>query len=162
MVAAGFVAVVLLIIFAAFAFSESGNPGIATDASGVAARGTEQTNLPGSARAVTGGTAIQAQGTASSARVSARLGGSVAALGTTIEPLSVVEDSRCPQGVQCIQAGTVRVRVRVAGMEQVLPLGGSVTTSGATVTLIAVTPYPQAGSAVSEADYAFAFSVARR
>ena len=43
----------------------------------------------------------------------AALGQSALIGGTTITPLAVEEDSRCPSNVQCIQAGTVRVLVRV-------------------------------------------------
>lgn len=34
--------------------------------------------------------------------------------GYVITPLAIVEDSRCPASVQCIQAGTVRIRVEIA------------------------------------------------
>jgi hypothetical protein len=33
--------------------------------------------------------------------------------GLSLTPLAVVEDSRCPAGVQCIQAGTVRITTQV-------------------------------------------------
>lgn len=33
--------------------------------------------------------------------------------GPYVTPLAVVEDSRCPAGVQCIQAGRTRVMVRI-------------------------------------------------
>lgn len=68
---------------------------------------------------------------------SARLGD------VTVRPLAILEDSRCPQDVQCIWAGRVRLRVAISGVpgepEMVLgepfPLPG-----GGAVTLTAVAP----------------------
>jgi len=42
-----------------------------------------------------------------------RLGETFDVGGIRITPLAVLEDSRCPEGVQCIQAGTVRVKTRL-------------------------------------------------
>lgn len=87
------------------------------------------------------------------------------ALNMTVTPLEVVEDSRCPRSVQCIQAGTVRVRVRVTSgigtSEQVIALGGTMTTEAESVTLTAVSPYPDLTD-ISPEDYRFTFEVARR
>lgn len=64
--------------------------------------------------------------------------------GLTITPLSVTEDSRCAQGVQCIWAGTVRVSVRIAAgagtNTQTLTLGEPFTTEAETITLTNVQP----------------------
>ena len=69
---------------------------------------------------------VAAQPTAASGSktVSARLGGEAAlhigdtatveGEGVTVQFVSVVEDSRCPQGVQCVRAGRVVVAVRVS------------------------------------------------
>jgi hypothetical protein len=62
---------------------------------------------------------------------SARLGD------VTVRPLAILEDSRCPQDVQCVWAGRVRLRAAISGVpgesEMVLgepfalPRGGAVT-----------------------------------
>ena len=54
---------------------------------------------------------------------------------------NVVNESRCPTGVQCIWAGTATARFRV------MPESGSqpVDTLGVSVTLAELTPYPVAG-----------------
>jgi hypothetical protein len=56
-----------------------------------------------------------------------RLGEDVRLGGLGVRALRLVEDSRCPAGVQCIQAGTVRLAVRItergSARELVLQLG---------------------------------------
>ena len=42
-----------------------------------------------------------------------RLGETVRLGGLSVRALRLVEDSRCPAGVQCIHAGTVRLAVRI-------------------------------------------------
>lgn len=87
-------------------------------------------------------------------------------LGVTITPISVVEDSRCPIDVQCIQAGTVRLQATLAsGLgtgTQVFTLGTPITTETETVTLFSVTPTKEAGKAISSSDYRFIFKVVKR
>ena len=83
-----------------------------------------------------------------------------------IMPLAVVEDSRCPVDVQCIQAGTVRVSVSiVSGMgtsQQVIGLNQTVTTEAESIKLVEVTPQKKAGSAISNTEYHFVFEVSNR
>ena len=78
-------------------------------------------------------------------------------LGRTVvvTPMRVTEDSRCPQGVQCIQAGRVVVETRIdgPGWRQTQPH----TVRGVTVTLVSVTPEQRADSQVKSAEYRFAF-----
>jgi hypothetical protein len=99
-------------------------------------------------------------------QVTLRLGESARFADLTVTPLSVTEDSRCPQGVQCVWAGTVRVNVRiVSGMgtsTQIIELGKSVTTEAEEVSLIGVTPVPVSGSTIASADYRIVFLVAKR
>lgn len=56
-----------------------------------------------------------------------RLGEDVRLGGLSVRALRLVEDSRCPAGVQCIHAGTVRLAVRLTqggtAREAVLRLG---------------------------------------
>lgn len=97
----------------------------------------------------------------------ARLNQTVTMLNVSVTPLVIVEESRCPIGVECIQAGTVRVRAYVVGLggssfEQTFRLGDPVTKSGETIELIAVSPFPRANETISQNDYRFTFRVARR
>lgn len=61
-----------------------------------------------------------------------------------LTPISVDEDSRCPTGVQCIWAGTVRVKVLVepAGANHAVfaTLGQPLGVDGGTLLLEGVTP----------------------
>lgn len=80
--------------------------------------------------------------------------------GVAVTPLRVEEDSRCPAEVQCVQAGTVRLAVRVeeggAGRETVLTLGQPMgLIDGRTLRLAAVCPYPRHPGAIVRADYRF-------
>ena len=85
--------------------------------------------------------------------------------GIHILPLELVEDSRCPADVQCIQAGTVRVRVQLesGGKNQTLELslGKPVTFGGTSVTLVAVNPEKNSKTTISQSQYRFRFSVTR-
>jgi|GEM_PF-2191312 len=81
-----------------------------------------------------------------------------------IKVIEILEDSRCPVDVQCIQAGTVRLTVElVTGMgtaEEEFSLGSFISTETATVTFEDVTPPKRSTEPVSENDYVFTFSVA--
>jgi hypothetical protein len=82
-----------------------------------------------------------------------------------VTPLRVEEESRCPFGVQCVQAGTVRLAVRieqrgaaterVLRLEQPLRLG-----SGAWLTLAAVCPHPRHPGTIRPDQYHFTFALA--
>ena len=86
----------------------------------------------------------------------------VAGLGQVrLVPLQVLEDSRCPQGVQCVWAGQVRVRVSVS-----TPLGEHLRTvtagqpeqiGGGTLLLETVTPRAAEGVTIPRSDYSFVF-----
>lgn len=98
--------------------------------------------------------------------LSTYIGRPVTALGVTIEPLEVTEDSRCPSGVACIQAGTVRLRMAIttslgASVEEIA-LGESITTGNEQLTLLAVEPNTTSASAIPTESYRFTFSVETR
>ncbi len=84
-------------------------------------------------------------------------------LGVTVTPREIVEDSRWPSDVQCIQAGTVRVRAILTSSfnttEQVFLLGEPVITGGQIVTLLEVQPLKKATMPILETDYRFVFKV---
>jgi hypothetical protein len=94
------------------------------------------------------------------------IGRAATGLGVTITPTSVVEDSRCPVDVQCIQAGTVRVQATLKsglGMtNQLFVLNTPVTTEAETITLFTVTPVKEAGKTIAPTDYRFIFKVTKR
>lgn len=78
--------------------------------------------------------------------------------GHTVRFLEVVEDSRCPQGVQCIQAGRARLRIAVDGDEFVLSVPherqaedepSMIEWGGVQVVVTGLEPYP--GSPAAEA-----------
>lgn len=91
------------------------------------------------------------------------LGQTTSAFGVMITPREVREDSRCPEGVQCIQAGTVRVVATVeSGLEttdEVFVLGESVGVGPMTLTLTQVEPAPSEEAEIQPSTYRFTFEV---
>ncbi|WP_412060781.1 hypothetical protein [Rubrivirga sp. IMCC45206] len=86
------------------------------------------------------------------------LGGSTTVEGRTLRFVEVVEDSRCPEGVDCIQAGRAQIRLAIGADQAVLSvpharMGDDETATavldGLTVTLQSLDPYP--GSAAAQA-----------
>lgn len=81
----------------------------------------------------------------------------------SITPSEILEDSRCPSDVQCIQAGTVRVRVRLERNKVTqtvdMKLNTAVTFSGQSVELIEVTPGKVSTKTNAPGDYRFTFRV---
>ena len=103
---------------------------------------------------------------ATSATVTTTLEGSATALGITVNPRLIVSDSRCPEGVQCIWAGTMEVRTvissAVAHGEHPLTLGKPQFFGDFTVTLTEVSPYPKSGEEIADSSYRFTFILAKR
>lgn len=84
--------------------------------------------------------------------------------GAQFRVTEVTEDDRCPEGVRCAQAGTIRVNLQVTsanGSSQTYPmtLGVPVSTLGYTVVLERVTPGRKAGLTVPPSEYTFFFRV---
>jgi hypothetical protein len=81
----------------------------------------------------------------------------------SIMPESVTQDSRCPEDVQCIQAGTVEVRATLTSAlgtdERDFTLGEPVTTEAEAVTLVKVTPAKNSKTTIAESAYRFTFKV---
>jgi hypothetical protein len=98
--------------------------------------------------------------------VTAKLGEQVEALGETITPVKVLDDSRCPRDVQCVWAGTLHLDATVrSGMglgRLTFELGKTSTTEVNSITLISVTPSPMSTTVIGERDYEFTFEVIRR
>lgn len=104
--------------------------------------------------------------TSKQALLQATIGSTASGLNVQILPLEIAEDSRCPFDVQCIQAGTVRVRVLLTnGLGEsttIFTLDKPVTTKTETVTLIAVTPTKESTKTIDAKDYRFTFRVTKR
>ena len=96
-----------------------------------------------------------------SALVYARIGQTVAVGGPRVTPLALLEDSRCPQGVQCIWAGQVRITARVAtgsdSSVRELTSGRPVPVANGTLTLADVQPAKRKDTAIAPVDYRYGF-----
>ncbi len=81
--------------------------------------------------------------------------------GWTITPTALTEDSRCPTDVQCIQAGTVRVSVRIGSStsEKVVTLVTPESIPGGQITLVKVTPDKNSKLSTKQSEYRFSFLV---
>ncbi|WP_409976380.1 hypothetical protein [Xanthomonas cerealis] len=95
-----------------------------------------------------------------------RLGEIAAVDGPRVRPDRVIEDSRCPADVQCIQAGRLIVRATVLGggwsKEIDLTLGIPVPVADGMLTLVDATPVPIGGeTAASAARFTFKFQGGR-
>jgi len=79
----------------------------------------------------------------------------------SVVPISIVEDSRCPVSVQCIQAGTLRVRAKVmpSKTEATFTLNEPVSVAGKTITLIEAGNVPRVGATHTLKDYKLQFSI---
>jgi hypothetical protein len=100
----------------------------------------------------------------SSAPYSLRINQSATIEGVVLTPLAILEDSRCPQGVQCIQAGTVRVRATVTAPGStdttvVFTLMTPQKVGPLTIELSDVVPIPKAGITIPPTGYTFSFKV---
>lgn len=86
-----------------------------------------------------------------------------------IKFVSVVEDSRCPEGVNCIWAGVARVKIQVRkngkpAKEFELNTNQTdkfITFEGHEIKLASLTPYPKAGSQTNAASYLATLTIAR-
>jgi hypothetical protein len=84
--------------------------------------------------------------------------------GLSIELLGVTSDSRCPEGVTCIWAGTLHTDVRIitpsSATTTTMMLGNSIMTDAHTITLTGAFPTPKEGEPIVPADYMLTFTVA--
>lgn len=90
------------------------------------------------------------------------IGTSATIRGTTIGVLELVEDSRCPVDVQCVWAGTVRVRTSIDALSRdfIFTQGQPQVVGGRTITLLSVTPtQKRSQQTVPLGDYRFVFTV---
>lgn len=91
------------------------------------------------------------------------LGETATSSGVRITPLEVLEDSRCPIDVTCIQAGRVRLRASLTSdlgtADQIFFVGEPVTTEAEEVTLVEVKPAKVSTVPIKDSDYRFVFKI---
>ena len=79
----------------------------------------------------------------------------------TVTPIEVLDDSRCPEGVQCVWEGEVRMRVAIASTngvaEDEISTRSPVPVNRGMLQLAEVTPAPSADSAFDPGAYRFRF-----
>lgn len=93
----------------------------------------------------------------------------------TIKFVSLIEDSRCPTDVQCIQAGTARITVRVSGAKSggsggaaqtfELATGGrgqAASYNGYSIKLIDLNPKPASNIRINRNGYTAIFQITRQ
>ncbi len=96
---------------------------------------------------------------------SAGLSGIAEVDGLKVRPLSIIEDSRCPAGIQCIWAGRLIVRVEVNGasvrQQLDIELGKGQKVAGGELRLVSATPARREGPPARPGDYRFTFDFLR-
>lgn len=97
----------------------------------------------------------------------AKIGETKSGLDVSVTPISIIEDSRCPSDVTCIQAGTVRVKIKIlSGLgesEMIISFNGQpVTTEVEQIELVEVLPYPNSKIKTTPNDYVFSFKISKR
>lgn len=103
-----------------------------------------------------------------SVTVTAALNETVSAFGTSVTPLAVEEDSRCPMDAMCIHQGQARVRVMTvegmgtSSMPLTLAAEEPVTTEIVSIWLTEVMPYPMASDPTEDEQYRFTFRIEKR
>ncbi len=89
------------------------------------------------------------------------LGTTLSIYDVSVTPIEVVEDSRCPTGVQCIQAGRIRVKTLISNgtktVERIFQLDDPITFDNIAFTLTTVSPVKKANATITPAEYRFVF-----
>lgn len=84
-----------------------------------------------------------------------------------VEFLEMLEDSRCPTGVNCIWAGNAKVKVRLSKKGETakiveldtMNIEKSIVFAGYEIKLAGVTPYPKSGVETKKSDYKLVLSI---
>ena len=89
------------------------------------------------------------------------LGKAVEVGALAVEPLRIIEDSRCPINARCIWAGRLVIEANIAGYSwgeiARVTLGEPHTTHGVTLVLTSGSPAPETGGTIPPEDYRFTF-----
>ena len=104
-------------------------------------------------------------------KITVRVAQEKTAPGTTIKVkfLSVIEDSRCPEGVNCIWAGVAKIKIQLRKTGKPAKefelntnqMDKSITFEGHTIKLVTLTPYPKSGTAIKPAAYSATLRITR-
>lgn len=92
----------------------------------------------------------------------ARIGETVRVGAMSVQPVALVEDSRCPAETQCVWAGRVRILARVDGADTELTLGESKPLAQGRLTLSEVYPVKRKDTTIYPDEYRFGFSASAR
>ncbi len=86
----------------------------------------------------------------------------------TVKFVSLVEDSRCPQGVDCIWAGNAKIKVEISNgrSRETFEINTNVGARGAqfggyAINLTELTPYPRANARLNRYAYKATFEIRR-
>ena len=87
----------------------------------------------------------------------------------TVKFVSLIEDSRCPEGVKCIQAGNAKIKVTVTsrgGESKTFELNTNLGPKGETfegyaINLVSLTPTPKDNIRINRNGYTATFAVSR-
>ncbi|PIR85118.1 hypothetical protein COU15_02590 [Candidatus Kaiserbacteria bacterium CG10_big_fil_rev_8_21_14_0_10_45_20] len=95
--------------------------------------------------------------------ISVQIGESVSALGVTVTPLSIVEDSRCPPQVRCVWEGrfviNVRIEDSVESVEEGIEKGKPFIFKEREITLHRIEPTLFEEGGIDESEYLFHFII---
>ena len=94
----------------------------------------------------------------------AKIDQAISAFGITLKPSEIVEDSRCPTDVQCIQAGRLRVKVEMGSSlgatSRIFEIGQSEVYDGHKITLKSAFPSSKKNTVeLKPSDYSFTFLI---
>jgi len=96
-------------------------------------------------------------------RIQVRINERASVGGVAVTPRAVLEDSRCPVDVECVQFGRVRKRALLesglGSTEQEFVRNQPITTEAELVELIQVAPNPESDLEIAPEDYVFTFSI---
>lgn len=104
---------------------------------------------------------------AKSGTIVTTIGQKKSALNVSITPIQIVEDSRCPKDVQCIWAGTVKVKAKIESAlgvddDAVLEIGTPLTTEAEEIVLTDVSPAKIPDQEIPTSSYRLTFTVTKR
>ncbi len=84
----------------------------------------------------------------------------------TMTLVRVFDDSRCPKGVTCIWAGTIKAEVMVVSglgtSTSVIEMGKTLTTEAEEIAFVSAEPYPQEGGSIDGEAYRLVFDVTQK
>lgn len=94
----------------------------------------------------------------------AKIDQAISAFGISLKPSEIVEDSRCPTDVQCIQAGRLRVKVEMGSSlgatSRIFEIGQSEVYDGHKITLKNASPSSKESTVeLKPSDYSFTFLI---